>query len=85
MLQLRAAQLAQNTSQRRVHHVEHAKRDIRLGLSGKLVCEASCIVALEQVLSVVDASSEVGYVDACEGVGFACVSANVKEFGLERC
>lgn len=85
MLQLRAAQLAQNTSQRRVHHVEHAKRDIRLGLGGKLVCKASCIVAFGQVLSVVDASSEVGHVDAGKGVGFAGISTNVKELGLERC
>ena len=82
MLQLRAAQNAQNTSQRRVDRVEHAERDIGLGLSGKLVCETSCIVALSQVCSVVDASGEVVDVDAGEGVSCAGVSSNVEEFGL---
>ena len=82
MLQLRAAQNAQNTSQRRVHSVEHTKRDIRLSLSGKLVCETSCIVAFEQVCSVVDASGEIVDIDAGEGVSCAGVSTNVEEFGL---
>jgi len=82
VLQLRAAQNAQNTSQRRVHRVEHAERNIRLGLSGKLVGETSCIVALKQVCSVVDASGEVVDVDAGEGVSCAGVSSNVEEFGL---
>lgn len=85
MLQLRAAQNTQDTSQRRVDRVEHAERDIRFRLSSELVCEASCIVALEQVCGIVDASAEVGDVDAGEGVGRAGVSTNVEELGLEMC
>lgn len=85
VLQLRAAQNAQDTSQGRVDRVEHAKRDIGLSLGGKLVGEASCIVALGQVCGIVDASCEIGNVDAGERVGCAGVSTNIEEFGLEMC
>lgn len=84
MLQLRAAQNAQNTTQRRVYSVEHAERNIRFGLSSSLVCEASCIVTLGQGCSVEHASGKVGDIDASEAVGCAGVSTNVEEFGLDK-
>jgi hypothetical protein len=82
VLQLWAAQLAQDASEILVYHVEHAQRDVRLGLCSKLVREASGIIALEQSCSVEDASGEVGDINTGESVGRSEVTANIEEFGL---
>lgn len=82
MLQLWAAQRAQYVAESRVYHVEHAQRDIRLGLCGSLEREASGIVTLEQACSVENAPCEIGDINTGEGVRLAEVTADVEELGL---
>jgi hypothetical protein len=82
LLQLWAVQLAQYAAERLVHHVENVQRDIWLGIRSSLVCEASGIVALEQIRTVEDASSEVGDIDTGESVSLAKVTTDVEELGL---
>ena len=82
MLQLWAAQYAQYAAEGLVNHVEHAQRDIWLGLCSKLEREASGIVALKQACSVKNAPCEICNINTGERVSLAEVTADAEEFGL---
>lgn len=75
-LQLRAAQLADETTNSACECVEWAEKDVWLGLSGDLVDEAAKVVALKQSLRVEDTTSQVTNVNTGEGVGCASVTVS---------
>jgi hypothetical protein len=75
-LQLRAVKASNHLANGTQERIKRVQKNVRLSLSSKLVDEASKVVALCECLRIEDASSEVGNVDAGEGVGCAGVSAH---------
>jgi hypothetical protein len=73
-LQLWAVETANNFTHCIQDAINCVKKNIRLSLRSKLVNEASEVVALCQRLQVEDAASEIGNVDAGEGVCCAGVT-----------
>lgn len=61
---------------------DDAIQNARQSLLHALKCEAQQIVPLKQRLRIVESSSQIADVDAGEGVGLACVSANLNNIGV---